>query len=409
LRVTSSSGTDNSAQIAPTSGQGSPVDTSVLTNVFNKSVGATDVWNNSNGNLMGQGVTVAVVDSGIMKTRDLKGNVIGAANFNPGTHSSNDGYGHGTFVAGIIAGSGKASSGMYIGIAPKAGLVNVRVSDDDGMSTESSVVNGLQWIYDNQSRYNIRVVNISLNSSTMQSYMTSPMDAAAEVLWFNGIVVVVSAGNSGTANLFPPANDPFVITVGATDDHGTASLLDDTVAPFSAWGAGEAGGTKPDLVAPGTNIIGLLPSNARTTISEDHPANRVNPQYFRMSGTSVAAPMVTGAVALLLQDEPNLNPDQVKYRLKATAAKTLNGWPLYDPLRAGAGYLDINAAVNGNTTQAANTGLRMSPLLWTGPNPPAWQSVNWSSVNWSSVNWSSVNWSSVNWSSVNWSSDTWVP
>ncbi len=407
LRVTYSTGSDDSAVINSTDGTTAPVDISNLTNVYNQSIRATDVWNMTHGDL-GQGVNIAVVDSGIIKHKDLKGNIIGSVNFNSGQHSSVDAYGHGTFVADIIAGTGKQSRGKYMGVAPKAGLISVRVSDDQGMSTESDVVAGLQWIYRNKNRYNIKVVNISLNSSVAQSYHTSPMCAAAEILWFNGIVVVVSAGNNGSANLYPPANDPFVITVGAVDDHGTTSLLDDTMASFSAYGTVD-GVAKPDLVAPGRNIIALLPSNSRTTISEDHPNNRVNANYFRMSGTSMAAPIVSGAVALLLKDEPNLNPDQVKYRLKATARTNLTGWLAYNATKAGAGYLDIYAAVTGNTTQTANTGIRASQLLWSGQDPITWGTVNWSSVNWSTVNWSSVNWSTVNWSSVNWSSDTWEP
>ncbi len=313
-------------------------------------------------------------------------------------------YGHGTFVAGIIGDDGKHSSGGYMGVAPKTNMINVRVSDDLGMSTESDVVGGLQWVLQNKTRYNIRVVNMSLNAGTPEPYNTSPLDAAAEVLWFNGIVVVVSAGNNGTNTLYAPANDPFVITVGASNDQGTINLSDDTVAPFSAYGVTETGAVKPDLVAPGTNIVSLLPQNNSLTISALHPSNRINSNYFRMSGTSMAAPMVAGAVALLLQDEPNLNPDQVKYRLKATANAN---WSGYDSTRAGAGYLDVYAAVHGTTTTAANTGTVASHMLWTGATPPAWNSVNWGSVNWGSVNWSSVNWGSVNWGSVNWSSDYW--
>jgi serine protease AprX len=234
--------------------------------------------------------------------------------------------------------------------------------------------------------------------------------------------VVVSAGNNGTATLYPPANDPFVITVGATDDQGTPDLADDVVASFSAYGKLENGDdviasfsaygrlgnglVKPDLVAPGRNIISFLPNNNFLTVGQKHPSNKVDGNYFRMSGTSMAAPMVSGAAALLLQDEPGLKPDQVKYRLTATASKN---WPGYDPVKAGAGYLDIYAAVHGNTTQTANTGLTASKLLWTGNSPITWGSVNWNSVNWNSVNWNSVNWNSVNWNSVNWNSDVWEP
>ena len=221
--------------------------------------------------------------------------------------------------------------------------------------------------------------------------------------------MVVSAGNNGTANLFPPANDPFVITVGAADDHGTASLSDDDVPAFSAYGTDETGGVKPDLVAPGTHIIALLPDNADLKRGKDHGDHKVNANYFNNVCTSMAAPMVTGAVALLLQDEPLLTPDQVKYRLKATAAKA-SLWPGYtaNAARAGAGYLDVYAAVRGTTLLSSNTGLQASQqLLWTGTGPLNWQSVNWNLVNWNSVNWKLVNWNSVNWKLVNWNSTYW--
>jgi serine protease AprX len=403
LRVTSEPGNDPSGGEAPTSLPQGAIDLTRLSNVYNRAIRATDVWNQSPNFRQGQGVSVAVVDSGVYKTPDIKSRVIASVNFNSGTHRSSDKYGHGTFVAGVIGGDGKDSNGSFIGVAPKTNLINVRVSDDQGVSSESDVVEGLQWILEKKSRYNIRVVNISLNSSVAQSYHQSPLDAACEILWFNGIVVVASAGNNGTSTLYAPANDPFVITVGATDDRGTISLADDTVAPFSAYGATETAAVKPDIVAPGTNVVSLLPQNNSLTISQVHPANRINSDYFRMSGTSMAAPMVAGAVALLLQDEPNLNPDQVKYRLMNTAAKTTR-WAGYNPVRAGAGLLDVYAALTSTTTATANTGVRASQMLWSGSDP-----VNWNSVNWSSVNWSSVNWSSVNWSSVNWSSDYWTP
>ncbi len=406
LRVTSTPGADATGGMNPTVLPNAAIDTSALLNVYNAAVRATEVWNEAPAYLQGQGMTVAVVDSGMIKNRDIGGRLLVTANFNPGYHRAADRYGHGTFVAGIVAGNGKHSDGQYIGIAPKTNLINVRVSDDQGMATESDVVAALQWLYENKSRYNIRVVNLSLNSSVAQSYHTSPLDAAVEILWFNGIVVVVSAGNNGTAALYPPANDPFVITVGATNDMGTVGLSDDIVAPFSAYGLTESGFAKPDLVAPGTNIVALLPENNRLTMSMNHPKNRVDDNYFHMSGTSMSAPMVSGAVALLLQDEPNLTPDQVKYRLMATAN---SNWPGYEATKAGAGTLDIYAAVYGTTTENANIGLTASQLLWTGSTPVTWGSVNWNSVNWNSVNWNSVNWNSVNWNSVNWNSDYWGP
>jgi serine protease AprX len=407
LRVTSVPGSDTTAEGAPTNLPKAAIDTSRLLNVYNFAVRATDVWNEAPAYLQGQGVTVAVVDSGAVKNKDLGGRLIAKVNFNAAYHDSNDRYGHGTFVATLIGGDGIQSGGQYVGIAPKTNIVNVRISDDQGMATESDVINALQWVLEKKTRYSIRVVNLSLNSSVAQSYHTSPLDAACEILWFNGIVVVVSAGNNGSADLYPPANDPFVITVGATDDKGTVGLGDDTVASFSAYGTVENGVAKPELVAPGKNIVALLGDNRRLTIGQEHPANRIGDHYFRMSGTSMAAPMVSGAVALLLQDEPGLTPDQVKYRLMATAVHDPAVWPGYDPVKAGAGYLDIYAAVHGTSTESANTGLVASQLLWTGTEPVTWDSVNWNSVNWNSVNWNSVNWNSVNWNSVNWNSDYW--
>jgi serine protease AprX len=404
LRITSAPGFDNSLDTLtdPTLAD-SYMDGSQQVNVYNHVIGATQLWNTTN-KLQGKGVTVAVVDSGIYKTKDLSGRVKANINFNPSYHDGTDRYGHGTFVAGIIAGNGNKSNGKFIGVAPNSHLLNVRIADDQGMMYESDVIDSLQWIYNNKDKYHIRVVNLSLNSSVAQSYHTSPLDAAVEVLWFNGIVVVASAGNNGTSTLFPPANDPFVITVGATDDKATLNTDDDTVATFSAYGLDENGFAKPELVAPGWLITGLLPENDKLSMGRAHASNRVDTTYFKMSGTSVSAPMVSGAIAILLQDEPDLTPDQVKYRLMATANKD---WPGYDPATAGAGYLDINAAVYSTTTESANTGLPASQLLLTGSDAVAWNSVNWNSVNWNSVNWNSVNWNSVNWNSVNWNSVNW--
>lgn len=376
-----------------------------LKTVYNQEIGADKLWSEG---YQGSGVTVAVVDSGIaMISPDLTKNsprVLTMSSFAGGASTTNpDMFGHGTHIAGTIGGDGYNSNGGYIGVAPKVNLISVKVSDEAGIATASSVVAGLQWVNDNASKYNIRVVNLSLNTTVAQSYNVDPIDAAVEILWFNKIVVVVSAGNNGSAALYPPANDPFVITVGAVDDKGTISITDDVVPSFSAYGTTTDGFAKPDLVAPGNNIVSIN-SASSTVLAKAHPANIVDANYFRMSGTSTAAPIVSGAVALLLQDEPGLNPDQVKYRLKATANKT---WPDYNAAKAGAGILDIYAAVKGTTTTTANTGTHMSKLLTTGTNGIKESSASWSSVSWSSVSWSSVSWSSVSWSSVSWSSDYW--
>jgi serine protease AprX len=397
------------APIQESSGPDGTVNTANLLNSYNKATRADALWAEG---YQGSSVTVAVIDSGINYPDDLRETtsrsptrIIAKVDANSSLNGSGDGYGHGTHVAGIIGGNGTLSNLNYVGVAPKVKLVNVKISDDQGKAMESDVVSGLQWVYENRTKYNIRVVNLSLNSSMAQSYHTSPMDAACEILWFNGVVVVVSAGNNGSATLFPPANDPFVITVGATDDKATASIADDAVTTFSAYGFTEDLLYKPELVAPGKNIVSLSSGRA-SILGRTHSANKVGTSYFRMSGTSMAAPIVSDAVALLLQDEPNLTPDQVKFRLLATANRS---WPGYNPLTAGAGYLDVYAAVKGTSTQSANTGIPASQLLWTGSEPVTWGSVGWNSVGWNSVGWNSVGWNSVGWNSVGWNSDFWGP
>jgi serine protease AprX len=391
------------------------VDTTKLANAYIRTIKADQAWNNSP-YLQGKGIGVAVIDSGINSNGDLytaagENRQVADIRFNTDyNQNTSDGFGHGTVVSSIIGGDGSDSSGKYIGVAPMVNIVNVKVSNDDGSSNATNVIQGLQWVLDNKAQYNIRVVNLSLNSTVAESYHTSPLSAAVEILWFNKIVVVVSAGNNGTATLYPPANDPFVITVGATDDKGTSALTDDVMATFSAYGTTSDGFKKPDLVAPGRNIIGRM-VNTNMGMAQAHPSNVYSSTYFKMSGTSVSAPIVSGAVALLLQDEPNLTPDQVKYRLIATANKS---WSGYNATKAGAGTLDVYAAIKGTTTASANTGIAVSNLLMTGSNsilmPTVnWNSVNWNSVNWNSVNWNSVNWNSVNWNSVNWNSDYWGP
>jgi serine protease AprX len=384
------------------------VDTSNLANAYISAIRANEVWNVAPYD-QGQGIGVAVIDSGINPNGDLYTNMgvnrqVANVRFNSDYNQSpSDGYGHGTHVASIVGGDGSESSGKYIGVAPMVNIINVKVSNDDGSALMTDVVQGLQWVLENKNTYNIRVVNLSLNSAVAESYNTSPLDAAVEILWFNGVVVVVSAGNSGNGAIYPPANDPFVITVGAVDDRGTGTITDDALANFSAYGNSENGAVKPDLVAPGTNIIARI-VNLNMGLAGSHPANKVGNQYFRMSGTSMASPMVSGTVALLLRDEPGLTPDQVKYRLMATANKS---WPGYNASKVGAGYLDIFAAVNGTTSESANTGLLPSQLLSTGSEPITWGSVGWNSVGWNSVGWNSVGWNSVGWNSVGWNSDYW--
>jgi serine protease AprX len=387
------------------------IDTSHLASAYIRTIRADKVWNRPP-YLQGRGIGVAVVDSGINRRSDLDNSrwgihrLIAKVVFN-GDPSGEDDYGHGDHVARII-GSNGGKTGKYIGVAPDVNLINVKVANDEGAAKISDMISGLQWIFENRDRYNIRVVNISMNDSVLESYRTSALDAAVEVLWFNGIVVVVSAGNTTNGGIYAPANDPFVITVGATDDRGTADISDDIIAPFSAYGQTIDGYPKPDLVAPGTNIVSLL-TNLDSVLAKLHPSHIIQTRqrkrtYFRMSGTSMSAPMVAGAAALLIQSNPKLTPDQVKYRLIHTSH------PFDTPTRAGAGYLDVNAAVQGTTTQKENQGLVVSPMLWGGSIPLIWDSVTEVSVNWrghGTAFWGSANQNGDVNNSVFWGSDYW--
>jgi serine protease AprX len=376
-------------------------------NYYLDTLGIPSVWQQG---LNGAGIGVAIIDSGVARDNDFTDLALNMG-FNLNSITPVDLYGHGTHIAGIVAGNGKDSNGKYKGIAPGATLVGLKVSDDLGLAFESDVVKALQWIYDHKAQYNIRIINLSINSGVEASYHTSPLNAAAEILWFNGVVVITSAGNSGEQNGYstihaPPANDPFLITVGASDERGTSSVSDDVVAAYSAYGTTADGFLKPDIIAPGTGIYSV-----RSTLSPwailypDRLAG--NGEYFRLSGTSMAAPMVVGVVALMLQDEPNLTPDQVKYRLLNSTVRSLS--VSLDGSAVSFPYLDGAAAVAATTIDSANTGLQASQLLWSGSSPINWGSVNWNSVNWNSVNWNSVNWNSVNWNSVNWNSTVLEP
>ncbi len=364
----------------------------------------------------GQGVAVAVIDSGVqnngpdfvydpsLRPNKQVSRIVERLAFNDDL-SASDNNGHGTHVGGIIGGNGAYSQGLYAGIAPQADLISLAISDLSGMAYESDAVAALQWVLDNKDTYNIRVVNLSINTTTMGSYHLSPLNAAGEILWFNGIVVVASAGNkdSGTITVdASPANDPFFITVGASKEGGDSDRGNDMIANFSAYGVTMDGHIKPEIIAPGKDIISALAGSSTWDVAYPERTVLINgiPEYFRLSGTSMSAPMVSGAAALLLQAEPNLTPDQVKHRLMNTGGVLpgRNG----DPYSYA--YLDIYAALTSPTTESANTGLQASQLLWTGNDPITWNSVNWNSVNWNSVNWNSVNWNSVNWNSVNWNS-----
>ncbi|MFZ0972724.1 MAG: S8 family peptidase [Solirubrobacteraceae bacterium] len=302
-----------------------------LQTTYDQTLGVLPLWKFG---VTGTGVGVAVVDTGVdgalpdFASKD-HGNsrVVASAVANTDATTATDSYGHGTDVAGIIAGNGDNRSagdplyGHYIGVAPNANLVSIKVSDETGKATVLDVIYGLQFAVEHQSQFNIRVINLSLSSTTPQSYKTDPLDAAVESAWMHGMVVVAAAGNDGDttgAVQYAPANDPYVITVGGVDENGSASPANDTIASWSSLGTTQDGLHKPDVYAPGAHIVSVLAPNSY--FANTCPTCIVgNGQYIQTSGTSMAAPAISGLVADLLQIHPNWTPDQVKGALTSPA------------------------------------------------------------------------------------------
>jgi serine protease AprX len=350
----------------------------------------------------GRGIGVAVVDSGIAQHADLAGSVTVNLNFVSTASSPADEFGHGTAVAGVIGGDGTASGGRYAGMAARVNLINLRVNDGTGAATTSDIINAILWAVNNKDTYNIRVMNLSLTSSVAESYLTSPLDAAVEYAWMKGIIVVVAAGNLGpNSALYAPANDPYVITVGATDDAGTVTTADDHLASFSSYGVTQDGFAKPDLVAPGRRIV--APAATNSAIATAHPANLVGSQYIQLSGTSLSAAQVSGIAALYLESHPWTRPGHLKAVLMATAHGF--GPTGTVPTGAGAGYVDAGRAIAyWGELENANNNLVPSPYLQAmylaAAQVLAGTSVSWGSVSWGSVSWGSVSWGSVSWADV---------
>ncbi len=256
----------------------------------------------------GSGVTVAVVDTGVDNSKDLAGRVIHADVTGSSWNSDRDDYGHGTFVAGLIAGNGAKSDGAYAGAAPAARLLDVRVAKDDGSTSLMNVLRGLQAVAWSQKALNIRVLNLSLSSGSPIPYQFDPLSLALDSLWNHGIVVVVPAGNDGPgpSTIASPGNDPTLLTVGALDESGTGSRLDDVVASFSSRGPAAQGVAKPDLVAPGAHLISLRAPDS--VIDNANPGSRVGNAYFLGSGTSMSTALTSGVVADLLDARPRPLP-----------------------------------------------------------------------------------------------------
>ncbi|HKG36160.1 MAG TPA: S8 family peptidase [Solirubrobacterales bacterium] len=384
-----------------------------LATSFNQSIQSDGVWTSKSSQATGKGVGVAVVDTGIAgdvpdfrrSSSDRTSRVIGSAVVHPDAVTAGDSYGHGTHVAGIIAGDsynrgwGDPNRGRYSGVAPDANLISIKASDELGNSTILDVIYGIQFAVDHKDEYNIRVLNLSLESTVAQSYKTDPLDAAVEAAWFKGIVVVAAAGNRGSAAdavSYAPGNDPYAISVGAVDDQGTKGPGDDLLATWSSRGTTQDGVSKPDVFAPGAKIVSnLAPGSAFTALC---PTCVVNGEYIRAGGTSMAAPMVSGTAALLLELNPSLTPNQIKGLLKKW------GRPLSE------GVNEVSARVAANNINTAGQSVANGGLTPNSFIDPATGEIDYSRSSWSRSSWSDAgellrsSWSRSSWSRSSWSS-----
>ncbi len=378
----------------------------------------------------GAGITVAVLDSGVANDADLNGRIVASANFaDPYPDASKDPGGHGTHIAGIIASNGQSTAGEYVGMAPAAKIADVRVLTEDGGGRISSVVRGVEWVLGHRTQYNIRVMNLSFGAPPppSNSYVTDPLSAAIEIAVRRGVVAIVAAGNTGpnSGTVESPGIDPLAITVGALDDQGTLSLADDVLAWFSAWGTSAGGGAKPDVIAPGRKLYSLrVPGSKIDTLYPEHVGYASNgTSMTRLTGTSQATGVVSGAAALVLGHLPELKPSQLKSIVTMTAVGYGGVGALPDPSADGRGLLNAQAAFQSGVPSGGSTGWRPSdavaralypalygqPLVWRDPTylGIAWNTLNWATLSWDNIAWDNIAWDNIAWDNIAWDNIAW--
>ena len=417
----------------------------------------------------GRNVDVAIIDTGVSPVQGLSGagKVIYGPDLSLESQSPElanlDTFGHGTFMAGLIAGRddafvepyAQAAATAYRGMAPDARIVSLKVGTADGGADVSQVIAAIDWVVQHRTDngLNIRVLNLSYGTNSTQGYGVDPLAFAVEQAWKAGIVVVAAGGNSGyqkgasATGLADPAYDPYIIAVGAADSNGTPDVADDVVATFSASSTSCNNACRnPDLVAPGAHIQGLRVPGSY--IDQNHPQGAIDGRYFRGSGTSQSAALTTGAVALVLQKYPGFAPDQVKAfllqgaahlsgysaRLQGNGELALAGMLSLGPAKSGQGYqwstgtgsLELARGTDHLTRDGVilsgeqdifgmafdSTAMAVAEAAcssWSGGtwNGSSWSGSSWSGSSWSGSSWSGSSWSGSSWSGSSWSGSSW--
>ena len=423
-----------------------PVATGTLPEI-ERLIGATELWSDG---ATGKGVGVALIDTGVVPVPglDTPGKVVNGPDFSMETDNPElaglDTAGHGTHMASIIAGRDATASPRnigsgYMGVAPNATIVNLKVATADGTTTVSTVIDALGWIVANHtySRTTIRVLNLAFAADPSIPYELDPLAFAVEKVWFSGVAVVAAAGNAGATatSMASPAYDPYVISVGASDPVGTRSSSDDVVAAFSSAGSAIR---FPDVLAPGVSVEGLR--NPGSFIDWLYPEGRVGDRFFRGSGTSQSTAVVSGAVALLFSKYPNLTPDGAKYALKRGALKIVNApailagsgvikldrstgaaekasenptnfsqaWPVsapvYVPVTAGGSTVGGSSGTVDPYAGSPFVARRWTSAGWTGDitNTDYWLARRWTGASWDGRRWTDGSWTAGAWASSVW-------
>ncbi len=317
----------------------------------------------------GKGVTVAIIDSGLgqfsalnQNTSGLKRQITVVNSLGEDASGTQDLNGHGSHMASILADSTRvfdqfgSPTGAHSGVAPDVDLVMIKAFDEQGEASYSSVLQGIEYAIENRDRLNIRVLNVAFSFPATSFYWEDPINQALMRAWDKGIAVIAPAGNGGNKYMTVgvPGNNPYVITVGAMDDNRTPlDVSDDIVASFSSFGPTVEGFMKPEVLAPGTNLKGLVAGNSQ--LSDKNETSGI-------SGTSQATAVAAGVVALMIQQDPSLTPDEIKCRLMSTAsqAKKQNGQLAFSPFAQGTGLINASAAINSTAVGCANSGLNIA-------------------------------------------------